>query len=216
MILNEYKYITLPEKTGDIITDTERLFQFNGKSETFNHVRRVANVNAELAEKFALDKNACIIGGYLHDISAVIKPEDMLHYAEENGFELCEAERSFPFLLHQRISGIIAEEYFGIEDSNIISPIECHTTLKSEPTQYEMALFIADKLAWDRDGTPPFYDSVKAALDNSLENACCEYMDYMISNGKILCPHTNWNLAYEWLMCRLNPAAEPKDGLSCT
>ncbi len=199
MILNKYKYITLPEKTGDIITDTKNLLECNGKYETFIHVRNVANINAELAEKFALDSNMCIIGGYLHDISEVIKPEDMLKYAEENGFELCEAERRFPFLLHQRISRIIAAEYFGIKDSNILSSIECHTTLKAEPAKYEMALFIADKLAWEQDGTATFYGRVRSALDSSLEKACYEYMTYMINNDKVLCPHTNWNLAYEWL-----------------
>lgn len=203
MILNDCKYITLPETTGDIITDTKNLLESNGKSKTFTHVRSVANVNAELAEQFALDRNLCFIGGYLHDISAVINPEDMLKYAEDNSFELCEAERRFPFLLHQRISRIVVEEYFGIDDSDILSAIECHTTLKANPTKYEMALFISDKLAWDQDGTPPFYENVKSALDSSIEKACYEYMTYMIENDKVICPHTNWSLAYKWLENKL-------------
>lgn len=64
-------------------------------------------------------------------------------------------------------------------------------------SKYEMALFIADKLAWDKSGTPPFYEEVNAALDISLEAACYKYMDYMADNDMILCPHDNWIAAYE-------------------
>ena len=81
----------------------------NGKEKIFRHVSAVAEVCKTLAETFGLDARKCVIGGMLHDISAVIAPADMLEYA-----------------------------------------------LKAEPTEYDMVLFIADKLAWDQEGIPPF------------------------------------------------------------
>lgn len=96
----------------------------------------------------------------------------MLKYACENSFDLCEAERKYPFLLHQRLSKIIAAQYFNISDEDILSAIECHTTLKKDTSKYEMSLFIADKLAWSREGIPPFYEEVNAGLAISLETAC--------------------------------------------
>lgn len=57
----------------------------------------------------------------------------------------------------------------------------------------------ADKLAWDREGVPPFYDSVSAALDRGLAAACLDYMTYMEISGELLCPHTNWTLARDLL-----------------
>ena len=199
MIFDNFSYIKTEPLSGDIRTDVKNILLINGKSKTYIHVANVADRNALISKTYDLDHDKCVIAGLLHDISAIIKPEDMLKYAYENRLEVCEAERKYPFLLHQRLSKICAVEYFNISDEEILSAIECHTTLKKCPTKYEMSLFIADKLAWDREGLPPFYEEVNAALDISLEAACYKYMEYMVDNDMILCPHDNWIEAYEQL-----------------
>ena len=199
MIFDNFSYIKTEPLSGDIRTDVKNILLINGKSKTYIHVANVADRNALISKTYDLDHDKCVIAGLLHDISAVIKPEDMLKYAYENRLEVCEAERKYPFLLHQRLSKICAVEYFNISDEEILSAIECHTTLKKCPSKYEMSLFIADKLAWDKRGIPPFYEEVNAALDISLEAACYKYMEYMVENDMILCPHDNWIEAYEQL-----------------
>lgn len=199
MIFDNLSYIKTEPLSGDIRTDVKNILLINGKSKTYIHVANVADRNALISKTYDLDHDKCVIAGLLHDISAVIKPEDMLKYAYENRLEVCGAERRYPFLLHQRLSKICAVEYFNISDEEILSAIECHTTLKKSPSKYEMSLFIADKLAWDRGGIPPFYEEVNAALDISLEAACYKYMEYMVENDMILCPHDNWIEAYEQL-----------------
>jgi len=199
MIFDNFSYIKTEPLSGDIRTDVKNILLINGRSNTYIHVANVADRNALISKTYDLDHDKCVIAGLLHDISAVIRPEDMLKYAYENRLEVCEAERKYPFLLHQRLSKICAVEYFNISDEEILSAIECHTTLKKCPLKYEMSLFIADKLAWDREGLPPFYEEVNAALDISLEAACYKYMEYMVDNDMILCPHDNWIEAYEQL-----------------
>ncbi len=199
MIFDDLGYIKTEPLSGDIRTDIKNILLINGRSNTYIHVANVADRNALISKTYDLDHDKCVIAGLLHDISAVIRPEDMLKYAYENRLEVCEAERKYPFLLHQRLSKICAVEYFNISDEEILSAIECHTTLKKCPSKYEMSLFIADKLAWDREGLPPFYEEVNAALDVSLEAACYKYMEYMVDNDMILCPHDNWIEAYEQL-----------------
>lgn len=130
----------------------------------------------------------------MHDISAVIHPTDMLNYMIKNNLFVDESERKHPFLLHQRISKILAINFFNIDDETILSAIECHTTLKSNPSKYDMALFIADKLSWDKEGIPPFYDIVSENLTYSLEKACLSYINYAIDNNMILHPHS-WIIA---------------------
>lgn len=196
MIFDDLGYIKTEPLSGDIRTDVKNILLINGRSNTYIHVANVADRNALISKTYDLDHDKCVIAGLLHDISAVIRPEDMLKYAYENRLEVCEAERKYPFLLHQRLSKICAVEYFNISDEEILSAIECHTTLKKCPSKYEMSLFIADKLAWDREGLPPFYEEVNAALDISLEAACYKYMEYMVDNDMILCPHDNWIEAY--------------------
>ena len=199
MKFDDLGYIKTEPLSGDIRTDVKNILLINGRSNTYIHVANVADRNALISKTYDLDHDKCVIAGLLHDISAVIRPEDMLKYAYENRLEICEAERKYPFLLHQRLSKICAVEYFNISDEEILSAIECHTTLKKWPSKYEMSLFIADKLAWDREGLPPFYEEVNAALDISLEAACYKYMEYMVDNDMILCPHDNWIEAYEQL-----------------
>jgi len=199
MIFGGFPYIKISGLSGDIVRDAENILLGNGRPKTYAHVHDVAEMNVRIGRMYGLDENKCRIAGYLHDVSAVIKPADMLKYAKENSMPLCEAEERYPFLLHQRMSRIAAAEYFMISDEEILSPIEHHTTLKENASAYDMALFIADKLAWDQEGVPPFYDEVEKALGGSLEKAALVYMKYMEDNGKILWPHDNWKRAMEWL-----------------
>lgn len=106
------------------------------------------------------------------------------------------AEQEYPFLLHQRISKLIAEDYFDITDDDILSSIECHTTLKRNPTKYEMILFLGDKISWDQQGEPPYLYIITNALKISLEKACEDYVNYLYDNNKLLCPHKWMNEAH--------------------
>ena len=72
--------------TGDIKSDVQSLLTLNNKPKTFIHVKAVAEANIKIAEQYNLDKSICEISGYLHDISAVISPSDMLSYAADNGW----------------------------------------------------------------------------------------------------------------------------------
>ena len=195
IMLSNFPYIKIPEFNGDIKADIESLLKSNNKQKTFDHVVAVAKTNVQIAERYGLDNYICELSGYLHDISAVIKLEDMLKYAVNNNFYIDEAERRHPFLLHQRMSRIIAFEDFGITEELILSAVECHSTLKMRASEYDMALFVADKLSWDKEGIPPFYDVVKSKLDISLKEASLAYMQYIVENKMILYPHKWFNEA---------------------
>lgn len=188
-MLSEFPYIKVPERTGEIKIDTFNLLSLNHKEKTFAHVQAVAETSSMLAEKFGLDQQICEISGYLHDISAILAPSDMLCYAKNHSFILYEAEKRYPFLLHQRISRLIAANFFAIDDERILSSIECHSTLKAKPSDYDLCLFVADKLSWDQDGVPPYYQILTTQLENSLVAASVAYMDYIVDKQIILYPH---------------------------
>ena len=204
MNINNYEYVKITEITGDIIVDIKNFLLENDKSKTLKHVIDVANTNSKIAKKYGLDENICIISAYLHDISTVIQPNDMLNYMYENNLFIDEAERKHSFLLHQRISRLIVKDFLGIDDELILSAIECHTTLKQNPSKYDMALFIADKISWDQEGVPPFYDIVIENLSISLEKACLSYINYIIDNNMILYPHSWIMEGKEYLEKKLN------------
>ena len=186
--------IKLNFNTTNVLDNTleegvRKLLYEGKKEETYNHCKNVAEMNVKIAKMFNLDIEACKNAGYLHDISAIVSLNEMSKYAKENFSYIDNAEEKYPFLLHQRISKVISKEVFKIEDIRVLDAIECHTTLKSNPSKYDMSLFIADKLAWDQENVPPFYNEVEKALSISLEKASLTYINYIIDNNVILCPH---------------------------
>lgn len=190
MIIDQYSYIITPQRTDNIIYDLSEFLIVNNKMNTYKHVKEVAECSKVIAGNYGLDVNTLELASYAHDIAAIMNSSDMLEYAINENLFLDEAERKYPFLLHQRFGKMIVEDIFNIHDTKVLSSIECHTTLKSNASTYDMALFIADKLAWDQEGVPPYYEEVEKALDVSLEKASLTYIDYIFEHEMILYPHT--------------------------
>lgn len=185
----KYDYLRIPRFSGELEEDVRDLLRSNGKDRTLAHVLAVANTNGQIAGRYGLDREICIACGLLHDISAILRPTDMLNFAQEEGFAIDESEERFPFLLHQRFARMLSAELFDIQETRILSAVECHSTLKANPSSYDMALFVADKLSWDKEGQPPYFRIVSTALDCSLEAASLAYMNYIVDNNMILLPH---------------------------
>jgi len=175
--------------TGNIQNDCITILTAYNKIIYHNHTINVAGKVIELGTQFELDINKLEKAAYLHDISVVIPRENYVTICNNFNIDVLDLEKDLPILLHQKVSKIIAEEIFNIDDMDILSAISCHTTLSANPSKYDMTLFIADKLMWDQGGVPPYYDMVTYALNHSLEEACLVYIDYVMDNEMILVPH---------------------------
>lgn len=206
MILSE---LLLPHSPCDIAAEAQALLLENGRPRTWEHVQAVAQKCVEIGRAYGIDPVRCRAAGLLHDVSAVIPAADMLAYAEAEGWAIDPAERAHPFLLHQRLSEVAARARFGVADEAVLSAIRCHTTLRAAPSPCDMALFLADKLAWDQPGEPPFRSVIEDGLAVSLEQASLRYIEYVLDHGMILMPH-RWLLeALAWLRAH---AGSPSDG----
>lgn len=147
---------------------------------TYYHCMEVGGYAYQLGEKYLTSPEKVSIAGYLHDISAIYPNNQRINVAQKYGIELNEAEMAFPMIIHQKISKSIAKMDFGIEDNEILSAIECHTTLKKNYSDIDLVLFVADKIKWDQEGKPPYLDGLLQALNCSLENAAYFYIDYIL------------------------------------
>lgn len=149
---------------------------------TYYHCMKVGEYAYQLGEKYLTSPEKVSIAGYLHDISAIYPNNQRISVAQKYGIELNEAEMAFPMIIHQKISKSIAKMDFGIEDNEILSAIECHTTLKKNYSDIDLVLFVADKIKWDQEGKPPYLDGLLQALNCSLENAAYFYIDYILKH----------------------------------
>ena len=183
----DLNYIQTPLRNQTIEEQIKDFYLLNNKERTYQHVLGVAMAAEKLALQYQEDIRACIVAALLHDISAVITPQ------------VDSAEKIYPFLLHQKISALIAYEYFQIRNLSILKAIESHTTLRSNPSKLDMIIFIADKLAWDQPGEPPFKKNIEMALNDSLEAACYQYIKYQFDHDLLLFPHCWIIEAYRWL-----------------
>ena len=163
--LSKWSYIIEIPSSGSLEADVISLLTANSKQEVAEHCLAVAKISEEIAARFGLDVLTARNAALLHDISSIMEAPDMLDLAINRGWELHESERKYPFLLHQRVSVIFAKELLGVDSDIVLSAIECHTTLREKPSDYDMVLFIADKLSWVQNGQPPFYDAVASAAE---------------------------------------------------
>ena len=168
--------------TGNIFTDISNFLIKNDMKKTLDHSVLVAEKGVELASIFRENQYNIKLASYLHDVSAVIPNEYKIEYSEINGIEILKEEKLFPMLIHQKISKDIAKKIFKISDTDILNAIECHSTLKADPSKLDMILFISDKIKWDQEGIPPYIDIIENNLNISLNDAVKEYLNYLMNN----------------------------------
>lgn len=175
--------------SGSIPKDAAAFLIQHGYPKTAVHCEQVAVTAAQLARQFDVDPFGASLAGWMHDISAVFPNSQRLEAAQALGLEILPEEASVPLLLHQKISVVLARELFRVEDQAVLSAIGCHTTLRPQPTPMDLVLFVADKIAWDQKGAPPYGAQMTAALTRSLEEAAWAYQDYLWHSGKLQVIH---------------------------
>jgi predicted HD superfamily hydrolase involved in NAD metabolism len=165
--------------TSDLGTDVVALLSDTGYTNTATHCLAVAAQARQLATRFGAGTVRAEEAGLLHDISAIIPTSQRLSVARRWGLAILPAEETAPMLLHQRLSAVIAQDLFDIRDDAVLSAIRCHTTLKAQASRLDKVVFIADKIAWDQPGPPPYQRELAQALDHSLDSAVFCYLDHL-------------------------------------
>jgi predicted HD superfamily hydrolase involved in NAD metabolism len=179
--------------SGNIREDAHTFLLHHDCPQIADHVLRVGREAWRLAERFGTDPVHAEIAGYLHDISGVFPNAERVEVAQVLGLDVLPEEEAFPLIVHQKISKVMARELFGVTDVKTLDAIECHTTLKANATVEDLVLFVADKIEWDQQGTPPYLQAITSQLELSLTHAALAYLEYMWSNRH------NLRVIHPWL-----------------
>ncbi len=165
--------------TGDTARDVVAFLKYHDCPQTAIHSAAVAAEAQRIAAAVGVEPMRAAQAGWLHDVSAVIPAVERVTAAEALDISVLAEERALPMILHQKLSVVVARDLFGVTDAAVLSAIGCHTTLKAEASVLDKVLFVADKLAWDQPGEPPYCDALQAALARSLDAAVCVYLRYL-------------------------------------
>ena len=174
------------ETTGNLDRDVKTLLFQHSAEYTYHHVKAVAKEAVRLAKKFGGNEHNAEIAAWLHDISTIIPNEYRIEAANSLAVEVLAEEEIFPMIIHQKLSAVMARVVFGIEDEDILSAISCHTTLKANASMTDKLVFVADKVAWDQPGKPPYFTEILAALEVSIDDASLVYLNHLWDNRENL------------------------------
>ncbi|MCM3783472.1 bis(5'-nucleosyl)-tetraphosphatase (symmetrical) YqeK [Neobacillus mesonae] len=170
-----YKMIFTP----DLKTNIYQFLISNNCPKTADHCMQVGTESRRVAALFEANQEQAEIAGWLHDISAVYPNDQRIPLARELGIDILPEEERFPMIVHQKLSKVMAMEIFNIHDKEILEAVGCHTTLRAYSTQLDQVLFVADKIAWDQAGDPPYLNELEKALEVSLPQAAYCYIRYL-------------------------------------
>jgi predicted HD superfamily hydrolase involved in NAD metabolism len=194
--------------TGNLRLDATSFLSYHGLSKTADHCARVAAEAKRLAARYGEEETLAEAAGWLHDISAVIPEHQRVQTAQEVGQEALPEEAAAPMILHQRLSAVIAQEVFDITSEPVLNAVECHSTLKANASTLDKIVFIADKIAWDQSGEPPFLRGILGALEQSLDRAALHYLQHLWQRRDSMPTVRPWFVeAYEQLRSTCSPAA---------
>ena len=184
--------------SGDIRGDVTAFLTRHGCPQTAGHSARVAAAARRIAARFGVDATRAATAAWLHDVSAIFPAWERVEVARRLRVAVLPEEAAFPMIIHQKLSVVLAHELFGVTDEAVLSAIGCHTTLKARASRLDKVVFVADKIAWDQPGRPPYLDDLLVGLKKSLDEGVWVYLCYLWAQRESLkVVHPWFRAAYE-------------------
>lgn len=164
-----------------LIEEIQKKMEVILPKDRFMHTIGVAHLASSLAMCYGEDPYRSMLAGLLHDNAKYIPFKQALKECEENQIDVSDTEKSNPMLLHSKLGAFYAKSKYGIEDEEILSAIQYHTTGKPNMTFLEKNIFLSDYIEPRRtQSTQPALSVIRStafknidlsvyyALDNTL------------------------------------------------
>ena len=173
----------------------------NVSDDRLQHILRVEQMSAELAELHGLDVAQAAQAGLLHDLAKFFKPTRLLQMARSEGLELDPVDEANPHLLHAEVGAIVARDEFGVQDRATLDAVRNHTLGRPGMSLLSCVVFLADSLEPGRGDTPEL-ERLRQVAQRDLPQAvwltCDDSLRYLISTGRLIHPRAvqtrNWFL----------------------
>ena len=180
--------ITLREKVRSVL-DLSR----------YEHTLGVEYTAAALAMCHGANVRDAQIAGLLHDCAKCIPHPDKIAFCQEKGLPISQVEMEKPDLLHAKVGSKLAEEEYGITNSDILNAITYHTTGRPGMSLLEKIVFISDYIEPGRDRAKHLKELRRAAfldLDQTLLWVLEDTLNYLGTLNISIDPQTEATYNY--------------------
>ena len=150
----------------------------------FEHSLGVEYVSGCLAMVHGADIDKALTAGLLHDCAKCLSALDKISKCKKHGLSISDVELANPELLHAKLGAFYAREKYGVDDSEILSAIEFHTTGKPAMTLLEKIVFVADYIEPNRKPLPEIAEIRQEAftdIDKSIVHILKNTLSYLES-----------------------------------
>jgi len=107
-----------------------------------------------------------MLAGLLHDCAKCLSTEKKIGLCVKKNIDITEVEISNPGLLHAKAGMVLAEEEYGIKDTQILHAIRVHTTGEADMGLLDKILFVADYIEPNRCEAPRLEEIRKLAFSD--------------------------------------------------
>jgi predicted HD superfamily hydrolase involved in NAD metabolism len=148
-----------------------------------DHVFRVEAGAIALAERHSLERGTARIAALGHDLARHVPEDRLIALAIEHGLVPDDVERAEPILVHGPIARKILAAEYGIEDTDILEGVACHTTARPGMSAQEKVLFLADKVEPHKIERRPALEEVHDLAAKDLDAAMRRFLDLNLAEA---------------------------------
>ncbi len=156
----------------------------------YQHTENVKTMAVALAKRHGADPEKAALAAWLHDVAKEMPKEELLQILRDNAIIAKNADlRPLP-VWHGVCAAILARTQWGVQDTEVLDAVECHTTGRVNMTKMDKILFLADMTSAERDW--PGVEQLRALEQNDLDAAVLaglkQTIDFVKSSGKEIDP----------------------------
>jgi len=113
-------------------------------SKRYEHTLSVAYTAACLASIYGVDVEKAMRAGLLHDCAKCISNNELMELSRKYKILSSDVEKENPFLLHAKVGAVLAKEWYGESEQDILDAIRYYTTGRPGMNMLEKIIFTAD------------------------------------------------------------------------
>jgi predicted HD superfamily hydrolase involved in NAD metabolism len=156
----------------------------------YQHTANVKKMAVKLAKLNGEDPEKAAAAAWLHDLAKEKPKEELLQILRDNAIMSDNAASRPAPVWHGVCAAILGKTQWGIEDTQVLDAVACHTTGRPGMTKLDKILFLADMTSAERSwsGVEKLRRLACTDLDAAMLEGLRQTIDFVKQGGKTVDP----------------------------